>query len=169
MRRPGYGKIPLFLVLLICSCFLGCARETVPVVGRPAADFTVTDLQGEKVSLSQFRGKVVIIDFWATWCPPCKASIPHLVDIYRRYNGKGVVILGILLEQSSSSHISRFVADMRINYPVLLGTQEIMETYKVRHIPVTIVVDKEGIIREKLIGFSDVTMRRLEESIRELL
>ncbi|RLB07239.1 MAG: hypothetical protein DRG50_03440 [Deltaproteobacteria bacterium] len=110
-ERSKLGKLGqwgiIFLVFTLISFSLwGCTTERVSgSIGTPAADFLLKDLRGEEIALSQFRGKAVIIDFWATWCPPCRASIPHLRDIYRRYKGRGLVVLGIILEQSSASSI----------------------------------------------------------------
>lgn len=147
-----------------------CGGETFSVdIGGTAPDFSLKDLRGQTVSLSEFRGKVVVIDFWATWCRPCLAAIPHLKGLHAAHHEQGVVILGVLYDQISLSKIEQFVTETGINYMVLFGEDKVMSTYKIYQIPVTIVVDKEGTIRERLIGYSDENMKRLEKKVQELL
>ena len=165
IRRRTVG--PLVAAMLLMTT---CGGETFSVeVGGTAPDFSLKDLGGHTVSLSEFRGNVVIIDFWATWCRPCLAAIPHLKELYAAHHDKGVVILGVLYDQVSPAKIEQFVSEAGINYIVLFGEDKVMTTYKIYQIPVTIVVDQQGTIRERLIGFSDENMKRLEERVRELL
>lgn len=169
MGRLDFCKTPLLLIWIASFLFFGCAKEEASVVGGKAADFSLKDLNGEAISLSQFQGQVVIIVFGASWCNPCNAYAPHLIDLYGKYRERGVTILEILLDQAPTSYLSKFIAEKGINFPVVLGSEEVIEVYRVYQIPVTIVVDKEGIMRERLLGFSDTLIGRLEERIKELI
>ncbi|MEO0143106.1 MAG: TlpA disulfide reductase family protein, partial [candidate division WOR-3 bacterium] len=129
--------------------------------------FTLPTIDGGSVSLSDYKGRVVIIDFWATWCPPCRRSIPHLVSLYERYKENGLVILGISNEDVET--LKRFRDENGINYPLLLGTNEIFKQYAVRAIPHTIFLDKKGKTRKTQVGFGDELIPVFEALIDTLI
>jgi len=118
--------------------------------GKPAPDFTGTNIRnGRKVSLSKLYGKVVLIDFWASWCGPCRRSIPHLLDINKKYKNKKFFMIGINLDQKKSDAM-KMIRDKKMNFTILFGyqhNQQISAKYMVRGIPSTILIDKKGIIR----------------------
>jgi peroxiredoxin len=117
-----------------------------------APRFVLADLHGRPVSLEEFRGKVVILDFWATWCPPCKREIPDFVALQSAYGGKGVQIVGIALDEPEK--VRAFAAQNGINYPVLLGTDEIARLYGgIDGIPTTFMIDPKGMIVAKFEGY----------------
>lgn len=117
-----------------------------------APAFTLTDLNGKQISLASFRGKVVVLDFWATWCPPCKREIPDFVDLQKEYGSRGVQILGIALDEPDK--VQAFARQNGMNYPVLLGTDEVSMQYGgIEGIPTTFVIDKNGKIVSKFEGF----------------
>ena len=117
-----------------------------------APAFTLPDLAGKSVSLSDFRGKVVILNFWATWCPPCKKEIPDFIDLQKQYGPKGVQIVGIALDQAAK--VKAFTQQNGINYQILLGTDDIAMKYGgIQGIPTTFVIDKAGKIVNKFEGF----------------
>lgn len=145
-------------------------------VGRPdpgtgrtkALDFTLADISGATHSLSSYRGKVVLVDFWATWCPPCRAEIPHLTRLYNTYKSQGLIILGVGLDKKSS--ISKFLLSNSISYVVLVDETSVTGgLYNIRGIPRTIIVDKKGRIASDHTGFSPGMENELEAEIKTLL
>jgi len=121
----------------------------------PAPDFALKDTQGKVVKLSDFKGKVVVIDFWATWCPPCRKEIPDFIDLYSKYKDKGFVMLGLSVDEGGLSDVIPFIKKNKINYTILMATNtDVPKAYGgIRGIPTTFVVDRRGIIREQFVGF----------------
>ncbi len=131
-----------------------------------APEFTLTDLQGRMVSLADFRGKVVILDFWATWCPPCKREIPGFIGLQKAYASRGVQIVGVGLDEPAD--IRQFAASHGINYPVLLGNDEVSALYGgISGIPTTFIIDKSGKIVRRFEGFTERSV--FEREIESLL
>ena len=123
-----------------------------------APEFTLSDLDGDQVSLSDYRGKVVVIDFWATWCPPCRKGIPDFVELQKAYGEDKLVILGVNLDQGAPAQVMNMVRDFtdnyNINYPVLLHDMAIVGAYGgIQSIPTTFVVDQEGKVRQGVVGY----------------
>lgn len=137
-------------------------------VFKPAPDFTLLDIHGNKKSLSDFKGKVVILDFWATWCPPCRKEIPHFVELYDDYKERGLEIIGVALDKDGEKVVSLFINENGIDYTVLLGDREVSNLYGgIPYIPTTFIIDREGRIRKKYIGYRDKSV--FENDIREIL
>ena len=135
-------------------------------VSGVAPAFTLMDVNGRSVSLASLRGKVVILDFWATWCPPCKREIPDFIKLQSEYGSKGLQIVGIALDQPNK--VQAFVKDNGMNYPVLLGTDEVAANYGgVEAIPTTFIIDKNGKIVTKYEGFR--SKETFESQIKKLL
>jgi peroxiredoxin len=117
-----------------------------------APAFTLTDLSGKSVSLSDFRGKVVVLDFWATWCPPCRREIPDFIDLQKKFGSQGLEIVGIALDEPDK--VQAFARQNGMNYPVLLGSDEISMKYGgIEGIPTTFIIDKSGRIVNRFEGF----------------
>jgi peroxiredoxin len=117
-----------------------------------APGFTLTDINGKSVSLSDFRGKVVILDFWATWCPPCKQEIPDFISLQKEYGPRGLQVVGVALDEPGK--VQAFARQNGMNYPVLLGTQDLASKYGgIRGIPTTFVIDKTGKLVNKFEGY----------------
>jgi cytochrome c biogenesis protein CcmG/thiol:disulfide interchange protein DsbE len=125
-----------------------------PREGFLAPDFTLDTLDGKKVTLSELRGKIVIINLWATWCPPCRAEMPALENAYEQYRDSGVVILGLnVTNQDSEKDIPPFVKEFGLTFPILLDRDGSVSTlYQLRGLPTTFFVNREGIIRTVVIG-----------------
>lgn len=119
----------------------------------PAPDFQLVDLEGKVNSLADYRGKVVIFDFWATWCGPCKMEIPHFIDLQKIYGEKGLQIVGVSLDQGGKKDVAPFAKAKGINYDMLIGTNEAAMAYGgVKGIPTTFVLTQDGKIYKKYVG-----------------
>ncbi len=155
------------LIILVAAILLGCTDKRTPSGGTAAADFTLQDLNGKSVRLSDYRGKVVILDFWATWCPPCRASIPGLEKIYKAYKDKGLVILAVSLDQGEWDSVKSFGSEYGITYTILKGDDEVSDKYQVRTIPMLLVINKEGRITKRYLGFGND--EDLENNVKAIL
>lgn len=128
---------------------------TTSVAAQEAPDFTLTDVEGKKVSLSDYKGKVILLDFWATWCGPCKMEIPSFIELQNVYKDD-VVVLGVSLDQGGPSAVVPFVEKMKINYPVVYGDGTVVKAYGgIRGIPTTFVIDRDFNIQRKYVGYTD--------------
>ena len=120
---------------------------------KMAPDFTLTDASGTPVKLSEFRGKVVLLNFWATWCAPCKLEIPWFVEFQRTYRDRDFVVLGVSLDEDGWKPVKPYIAAERINYPVMVGNAEISRLYGgLESIPTTLIIDKSGRIAAIHVG-----------------
>ena len=133
-----------------------------------APDFSLKSFDGREITLSQLRGKVVLLDFWATWCGPCKESIPHLIQLYKNYRESGFELVGMNVEKGDGDTVRRFIRSMDIPYPVVTAPEDVVRSYRVTGIPVTILIDKEGKIREKMLGFSGTIAHQLDTKVANL-
>lgn len=150
MRKIAWFMIPLILAIFVFVS-VGNARaiEEDPL----APDFTLEDLNGTKLSLSDFEGKVLFLNFWATWCPPCRAEIPDFIEVYDKYKDMGIAILGISVDQISAKKVGEFVKKNKMNYPVAMATKKLFQDYpSPGAIPTTLVIDGMGKIRYKKVG-----------------
>lgn len=162
MSRIAVAVVLILLVVLFKTCSVG---ELPP--GRPALEFTAEDLLGNKISLSDYRGKVVLLDFWATWCGPCLAELPNVKQVYHKYRDEGFIVIGISLD-SDRQALETFLMEQGIEWPQIFDGKgwdnEISDLYRVYSIPSTFLVDRDGIIR-----YTDLRGRSLERSVKELL
>ena len=141
---------------------LGLAHNTA------APDFTLESLDGQNMSLSDFRGKAVLLNFWATWCGPCKIEMPWFVDLQREYGPQGFQIVGVAMDDSSKEDIAKFAKEMGVNYPVLLGKEAVGEEYGgVPALPESFFIGRDGKIVDKIIGLRGRS--EIEDSIKKAL
>ncbi len=135
----------------------------------PAPDYELSDLAGNSIQLaSLFQGKIVLLDFWATWCPPCREEIPGFVRLYQKYKDRGVEVVGVALDQSGPEAIQDFVKEFQVSYPILVGDSGVAQAYGgVRAIPTTFLIGREGRILQKYLGFHEEEF--FESAIRSAL
>ncbi len=145
------------------------APSSPEAASRPAApDFALKDLDGHAVHLSDLKGKVVVLDFWATWCPPCCQEIPHFIDLQGQLGSQGLQVVGISLDEGGVGVVRPFAQQNRINYVMLVGGQSVTDLYGgIQAIPTTFVIDKQGRIVKRLIGYNDESV--FQDLIKGLL
>ncbi len=176
--RPAAGggkltKLALAALLLLFAALLtSCTgSESAPPEGvsegKRALDFTLANLASIDVSLSDFQGQVVLVNFWATWCEPCRDEIPGFEQVYRAYKDDGFVVLGVNL-QESRDQVEPFVDSMDVTYPILLDQGgDVTSEYRPLGLPMSILVTPEGVIHTRHVGF--LSDRFLEKYLQELL
>ena len=149
------NKMSKTVLLIILACVLlvtGCSEPSTAQVGKQAPDFTLQNLDGQSVSLSDFRGKPVLINFWATWCRPCVYEMPYLQETYEEWSSKGLVMLAINMGESPFT-VKQFLQAYNLTLPALIDIQgDAARKYNIISIPTSFFVDSDGIIREKIIG-----------------
>ena len=154
------------LVSLSFLTFSTLADEDL--VGKGAPAWELKDTDGKPIKSSDFAGKVVVLDFWATWCPPCKAEIPGFVELQKNYSDKGLVIVGVSLDEQGPAVVKPFMKQFGMNYPVVMGDDKIIEDFGgIQAIPTTFVIDRSGKITAKHVGFAPV--ETFEQEIAPLL
>jgi peroxiredoxin len=178
MRNRFGWTVLLVLVTLLGSAWIAVNREQVlefsgvpnlteaPLAGYLAPDFTLQTIQGESVTLSDLRGQPVIVNFWATWCPPCRAEMPDFQSVHQDYNGR-VTLLGVN-QGETAPVITTFAAEVGITYPMLVDADSaVNQTYGIRALPTTIFVDADGVVREVYSGILNKAI--LESRVENLL
>lgn len=159
-----FVKIFLFLCLILFNTDCSFAKSA-----SLAPDFTLNDLCGKKVTLSQFRGKVVILNFWSIWCGPCLAEMPSLNKLYLELKDKGLVVLAIA-EDPAEKPLKSYIKEKGLVFPVLMDKErKVYLKYSLFGIPVSFIIDKKGAIVEKIIGESDWVSPQTKEKVVKLL
>lgn len=174
------GLVILGVLAFVASAWLGgCNARPARTTNAKAAEtqkmpanapermpeFDLKDTAGRKVSSAQLRGKVVLLDFWATWCAPCKREMPGYEDLYRRYKNRGLAVVGIAAD-SDPRVVSRFGRRLGITYPLLVNGMDV-QRYGVEGLPTTILVDRSGLVTKKVVGFEYTAV--IERDLRPLI
>jgi len=148
----------------------GSSSVSGQVHGKDAPDFELQSLEGKNVKLSDFRGKAVLLNFWATWCGPCKIEMPWFVELQKEYGPQGFQIVGVAMDDSSTEDITKFVREMGINYPVLLGKEEVGQSYGgVNALPTSFFIDRDGklVAREFGLQSRSVFVDHIKEALNQ--
>jgi thiol-disulfide isomerase/thioredoxin len=153
--RKGLLKIiPLLLLITALLVFAGCAGESTSdlSIGSKAPDFELYDLEGEIHKLSDYKGQPVLLNFWATWCGPCRSEMPHLEEVYEEWKDKGLTFFAVNVGESSTD-VTSFLDFFGFNMPVLLDSaRTVSRKYGVSGIPTTYFIDEDGIIQKRIVG-----------------
>ncbi len=152
--RSRSGVVACFLVALAAVSLVACLAEEMPE-GALAPSFTLPNLAGEPVALSDFAGQTVVVDFWATWCVPCKHQIPVLNEFQRNAARRDVVVLGVAVDAGGRDAVAPFAEEQGIEYPVLLGSESLARDYGVPGFPALVVVDERGRLDSLHLGLID--------------
>ncbi len=133
----------------------------------PAPGWQLPDLAGKPVHSTDFQGKVVVLDFWATWCPPCREEIPGFIELQNKYKVQGLAVVGVSVDQAGVDIVKTFVKKMGINYPVILADAKIPSLYGIDVLPTTIIIDRTGRIVKQYFGMTPQS--EIESEIKPLL
>jgi thiol-disulfide isomerase/thioredoxin len=134
----------------------------------PAPDFSLEALNGKTMRLSDFRGKAVLLNFWATWCSPCKIEMPWFVDLQKEYGSQGLQIVGVAMDDSSKEDIAKFAKDMGVNYPILIGKEAVGDEYGgVPALPESFLIARDGRIVDRIIGLKGKA--EIEDAVKKAL
>src|SRR5271157_1669886 len=165
----------LAILLIVLACLAGgyyLNRRWTPK-GRPAGsagaapEFTLTDLEGRKLSLADYKGKVVLLDFWATWCGPCRTEIPHFVEMQNKYGPQGFQVIGISMDDDVKP-VREYYQQHRLNYPVAVGDDKLADRFGgTLGLPVNVIIDRQGRISSKHLGATDVSV--FDQEVENLL
>src|SRR5262247_1704619 len=137
-------------------------------VERPAPKLELKDVEGRVLRLSDYKGKVVLLNFWATWCAPCRAEMPDLVKWQREYKSKGLQVIGVTYPPEELAEVREFIKSVKVNYPVALGEEQTKAMFvKGETLPVTVVIDKKGMVREVILGI--IFPEEFEQKVKPLL
>lgn len=160
MRRTNNIILLAALLLFVPAVALG--QDSQPT------ELTLKDIRGRYVRLSDYRGKVVLINFWATWCPPCRKEIPDLIKLQRDYGSRGLQVIGVTYPPQKLAEVRRFVQGAKVNYPIALGTKEMKLLFSSSEtLPMTIVIGTDGRIRDIIEGI--LLPEEFEQKIKPLL
>lgn len=151
--------LKLFAVIIIVALLFSCTKKKEddaglpgPNVGSPAPLFTLKDIDGKEVSLNDFKGKVILVNFWATWCKPCQEEMDDLESAYKKNNDKGLVILGVDVREEKKD-VLEFLKRYKVSYPILMDFDgKVVKDYQVMGVPTTYFIDRDGIIRDRIFG-----------------
>jgi len=150
---------------LLCSAAL--AADTAPALRKAAPDFTLSDSKGAPIRLSDYKGKVVLLDFWATWCHGCNIEIPWYMEFQQKYKDKGLTVIGVAMDDDGWKSVKPFSDEKKINYIIVVGNEGLAKEYGVDNLPVTLLIDRDGKIAVSHAGM--VEKEAFEKEIQALI
>jgi len=157
-----------FVALLIGGNDLRAGDTNQMETAKLAPSWELKDLDGKTVHSADFAGKVVVLDFWATWCPPCRGEIPGFIALQKKYAAQGFTVIGVSVDEAGLKTVRAFAEKKSVNYPVLLTDNKIVEAYGgIDGLPTTFIIDRSGHIVKQHLGFTDQT--EIENEIKPLL
>jgi thiol-disulfide isomerase/thioredoxin len=163
----------LLIILFLCLGWIGslphCGKGKKEAIQVSAPDFTLKTLDDQEITLSALKGKVVLLDFWATWCGPCRESIPHLIQLGKKFQETEFKVIGMSMDRGDADAVRRFVKSMDIPYSIIITPDEVARHYGVRGLPTAILIDKSGKVHEKIMGFNQTVAKQLEAKVADLL
>lgn len=164
-----FFSVLLFLFATVLFLSAPGSVDAAPRIGQLSPNFKVVSTSGQAISQENYRGHVLILDFFATWCQPCRQSIPHLVEMNRKYGKQGLQILGLSVDEDGERVVKTFTDEFRVNYPLALAGDSATVDFGIRSVPIMYLIDKKGKIAEVYRGYSNEMARGLELSIKRLL
>ena len=173
-RNPLALVVVAFVVALMLYVGLHMARRSgrlpTPRITRStvAPDFSLESLEGKTMRLSDFRGKAVLLNFWATWCGPCKIEMPWFVELQQKYGSQGLQVVGVAMDDASKEDIAKFAKEMGVNYPVLIGKEAVGDSYGgIPALPETFFIGRDGKVVDKILGLRGKA--EIEDAIKKAL
>ncbi len=138
------------------------------VQGQPAPEFELDSIDGKKFRLADLKGKAVLLNFWATWCAPCKIEMPWFVELQKQYGPQGLQVVGVAMDADSPDEVKKFVAELGVNYPILLGNDKVGDLYGgIQGLPTTFYIGRDGKLVARALGL--VSHREIEQNIQAAL
>ncbi len=166
--RLPWVMTAMFLLLLTILPVHG--RHPAPEADHFAPDFSLPDLEGKQVSLSNYKGKVVLLNFWATWCPPCRLEMPTIEQAYRKYKPNGFEVVAVSVDAGPTSAVKHFLEEFGLSFQVLRDPgMETLRAFRTFSLPTSFVIDRRGIIRLREPGYRDWTDAQSTTLLQELL
>ena len=168
-QRDETMKFKKLLIGTFFGMFAASVLASSAMVGKPAPDFALKSTTGENLRLSEYRGDVVMLNFWATWCGPCRQEMPLLDDLFNRYERVGFTLLGVNIDDDSQRAID-MMRELGVNFPVLFdATKDVSKLYNVNAMPVTVILDREGNVRHVHQGYKPGYEEKYLNEVRALL
>lgn len=170
MRHRFFARIAFVVAFIVMPCVPCPSAESTltPTADRVAApDFTLNDASGKPITLSAYKGHVVLLDFWATWCTGCKIEIPWYMEFQKKYKRRGLASIGVAMDDEGWEKVRPYLQQKPITYPIVVGDADFAKTYNITSLPVTLLIDRRGRIADAHVGM--VVKNDWEREIRTLL
>ena len=167
-KRESLRRFGAVALVILSSFPLATAGDATPVnLRKTAPDFTLVNSKGASVRLSGYKGKVVLLDFWATWCHGCKTEIPWYMEFQQKYRDKGLSVIGVAMDEDGWKSVKPYIEETKINYTIVVGNEELAKKYGADSLPVTLLIDRDGKIAESHSGMVDKAA--FEKDVRTLV
>jgi len=155
MSQTFVARTAALVLVLGAATFYASAAVTTPDARKASPTFSLADAQGVPVKLSDYQGKVVLLNFWATWCHGCQEEIPWFVEFAKKYAGKDFVVIGVSMDDDGWKSVKPYLAEKKLNYPIVVGNAEIGKQFGVDNMPVSLLIDRQGKIADSHSGVVD--------------